>query len=87
MEGTEGRIGRQMKERERGFGGDWRFTALKYFLSQKRDLLTDGVVTVLVNDRDSKTILMFIFCYFILKRNQYYTVLFMYEISNVYKKL
>ena len=50
MEGTEGRIGRQMeerKERERGFGGDWRFTALKYFLSQKRDLLSDisGIVS------------------------------------------
>ena len=52
MEGTEGRIGREMEEREeregrevreRGFDGDWRFTALKYFLSQKRYLLTDGV--------------------------------------------
>ena len=52
MEGTEGRIGREMEEKggeigegekggREGYDGGWSFTALKYFLSQKCGLLTE----------------------------------------------
>ena len=43
-QGEGGRKGRQAGRREGGrreSGGGWRLTALKYFLSHKRDLLTD----------------------------------------------
>ena len=33
--------GRKLEMKKRVCGGGWRLKALKYFLSQKRDLLTD----------------------------------------------
>ena len=47
LEGARREGLRELGRKERESGGGWRLTALKYFLSQKRDLLSDisGIVS------------------------------------------